>query len=533
MAAIIWWGLTASSWLMLANPELPLWPLAEEICDNGRDDDGDGFIDLQDVDCDCPIVQPQSLIPNPSFEDRKCCPQARSELNCAETWIQASVATTDYLHTCGWMGWENLPPPRPIPHGEGFVGFRDGRFGNVKQANWKEYAGACLLAPMKAFTAYRLRFNIGFTHAINSPPTNVVIFGATDCKALPFGENDANFGCPTNGPGWVRLGAVNVSGTREWIETEINFVPKDNIYAIAIGPDCQAADSETDLYYFLDNLILDQTRNFEFRIAGFGNPCSSSFTLEAPLLSQVDYQWYKDGVALVGQTAQRLTLKTGPGSYQVRLTGPNECLLSLPFNFAPPVRQHQVQQRLCGNQPYRFNGQALTRPGLYRDTLKDGGGCDSIVTLELLPSTDLLDTVAAQIIAGQRFEWQGRNFSQPGQYRLTLASRSGCDSTVLLNLSAFQAYFPNVFSPNGDGSNDRFNAMTGPAIQQVLSLKIFDRWGGLVYSGVNLSPHDTGAGWDGRRGETPLPEGLYLFLATLALNDGVAHQLQGSVLLVR
>ena len=112
-----------------------------EICDNAIDDDGDGLIDLNDSDCNCPEVEPISLIPNPSFEDQECCPSNRSQMNCATTWIQASAPTTDYLHTCGWMGWDDLPPPLPFPDGEGCLGFRNGRPGGGNgedpQPNWK------------------------------------------------------------------------------------------------------------------------------------------------------------------------------------------------------------------------------------------------------------------------------------------------------------------------------------------------------------------------------------------------------------
>ena len=118
----------------------------EEICDNALDDDQDGLIDLNDPDCDCPVVEPVSLIPNPSFEDKTCCPNDRSQLNCAETWIQASEPTTDYLHTCGWMGWDGLPVPMPLPDGQAVVGFRDGRARmGEPDPEWKEYVGACFI----------------------------------------------------------------------------------------------------------------------------------------------------------------------------------------------------------------------------------------------------------------------------------------------------------------------------------------------------------------------------------------------------
>ncbi|MEL6717894.1 MAG: hypothetical protein AAFP82_04195, partial [Bacteroidota bacterium] len=72
----------------------------EEICDNALDDDRDGLIDINDPDCVCEVLEPISLIPNPSFEDLNCCPSGRSQLNCAEVWIQASEPTTDLIHSC-------------------------------------------------------------------------------------------------------------------------------------------------------------------------------------------------------------------------------------------------------------------------------------------------------------------------------------------------------------------------------------------------------------------------------------------------
>ena len=42
--------------------------LEDEICDNAIDDDEDGLIDLNDPDCECLVIEPVSIIPNPSFE---------------------------------------------------------------------------------------------------------------------------------------------------------------------------------------------------------------------------------------------------------------------------------------------------------------------------------------------------------------------------------------------------------------------------------------------------------------------------------
>jgi len=123
---------------------------SQEICDNGIDDDFDGMIDLNDEDCFCAKHIPVSLIPNPSFEEKTCCPKQNARLDCAVGWIQASAPTTDYVHTCGnYLGNTNIPAyaPLPFPDGEGGVGFRDGQ--RHAGSNYKEYVGACLTESME------------------------------------------------------------------------------------------------------------------------------------------------------------------------------------------------------------------------------------------------------------------------------------------------------------------------------------------------------------------------------------------------
>ena len=86
----------------------------QEICDNGIDDDGDGLIDLNDEECVCSTFLPSSLIPNPSFEERTCCPMMNARLDCAVGWRQASAPTTDYVHTCGnYLGNTSIPAFAP------------------------------------------------------------------------------------------------------------------------------------------------------------------------------------------------------------------------------------------------------------------------------------------------------------------------------------------------------------------------------------------------------------------------------------
>jgi gliding motility-associated-like protein len=90
-----------------------------------------------------------------------------------------------------------------------------------------------------------------------------------------------------------------------------------------------------------------------------------------------------------------------------------------------------------------------------------------------------------------------------------------------------------VFSPNGDGVNDLFK-VEGNTIVSVLSLRIFDRWGGLVYERYGLNPADKD-GWDGTFNGKELNPGVYVYRAELLHDDErmTTEVIRGDITLVR
>jgi len=505
-----------------------------EICDNGTDDDADGLIDLNDPDCTCEVIIPESLIPNPSFEDMNCCPSNRSQLDCADVWIQASAPTTDYLHTCGWLGWSEFPPPLPFPDGDAVMGFRDGRVignGNGAETNWKEYAGACLLSPLLAGVPYRFEFYVGFVDPGSSPGLNITFFGSNDCDNLPFGGGDEAFGCPTNGPNWTTLGAKQVVAN-DWIKTTIDILPIQDIYAIVIGPPCEATSVPRSTYYFFDNLVLADLRSFEFVITEVNHPCSFDFTMEVPLEEGIEYQWYKEGVALQNETNPLLSQNYGEGIYQVRFIQDGSCLLTEAFEFKIPETFDEVSVTLCKDEILFFGDQVLDESGDYLDTLRSVNNCDSVVNLTLEILGQQADSLSAKIFEGESYQGVDQNtFSNAGQYTAVLESSLGCDSLVFLDLQYYQVYAPNIFSPNGDGINDYFTLSGSNELIEINSLLIIDRWGNIVFEGSNIIGNDLN-GWDGVVNGSYVESGVYAFIAMIEMDDGIVRQIKGSVKLM-
>lgn len=68
-------------------------------------------------------------------------------------------------------------------------------------------------------------------------------------------------------------------------------------------------------------------------------------------------------------------------------------------------------------------------------------------------------------------------------------------------------YLPNVFTPNGDGLNDSFGYQSNCTPMNYYNLKIYDRWGALLFDS-----YDYNEKWDGKFKGKVCPTGVYSFL---------------------
>ncbi|MGB3801045.1 MAG: gliding motility-associated C-terminal domain-containing protein, partial [Lewinella sp.] len=121
--------------------------------------------------------------------------------------------------------------------------------------------------------------------------------------------------------------------------------------------------------------------------------------------------------------------------------------------------------------------------------------------------------------------------SKTTRYQVTYTSNQGCSQTddiLVVVDESVRLYIPSAFTPNGDGNNDEFQVYPGPSVQQILSFRIHDRWGGMVYEWSGEE-----AGWDGRVGEKLLNTGVYFYLVEVQLINGRTYRTAGSVNLIR
>lgn len=122
-------------------------------------------------------------------------------------------------------------------------------------------------------------------------------------------------------------------------------------------------------------------------------------------------------------------------------------------------------------------------------------------------------------------------------YVLTVTNSSGCSATDDMYLSVDRqllAYIPNVFAPDARVDiNGRFTMSFGPSVQRIKSLRIFDRWGSLLFEVLDAMPNDDSRAWNGvSDGKTVLP-GVYVWALELELVDGKLERKSGEVTVVR
>ena len=83
------------------------------------------------------------------------------------------------------------------------------------------------------------------------------------------------------------------------------------------------------------------------------------------------------------------------------------------------------------------------------------------------------------------------------------------DKTLSASSQSCKLITPNAFTPNDDGVNDFFKlTASGTCEAATFSLKIFDRWGRLVFESADINTE-----WDGNFVGQQLKEGVYLWQA--------------------
>ncbi len=122
------------------------------------------------------------------------------------------------------------------------------------------------------------------------------------------------------------------------------------------------------------------------------------------------------------------------------------------------------------------------------------------------------------------------------EYTVEARNPGGCKATDKLTVFVLcdksNVFIPNTFSPNGSGTNDIFYPR-GSGIFKIKLLRIFNRWGEVVFEKANFSPNDPTAGWDGTVKGKKVNSDVYVYTAELLCENNTSIIINGNIALLR
>jgi uncharacterized protein (TIGR02145 family) len=258
--------------------------------------------------------------------------------------------------------------------------------------------------------------------AVNHQALNGI---ANAALRLIYNSDSLNFlGISNLNPAWNGL-VVNAGNgviTMDWNSSTNQNIPSGNMLKLRFR--VLGSSSLTWDTVFIPSELYDQ--NFNIIPQTFYNGSVTNRTIRSNFQRQI----------CQGQILQMggQSFSAG-GNYQVVLPGSAtacDTLVNLTLNVWPT--QASISANICSNQPYNFGGRNLNVSGVYRDTLINALGCDSIVTLTLTVNPSYQNSISVVQCAGTPFMFGGQFLNASGTYNQTFTSMAGCDSVVQLNL---------------------------------------------------------------------------------------------------
>ncbi|HEX7905222.1 MAG TPA: PKD domain-containing protein [Chitinophagaceae bacterium] len=150
-----------------------------------------------------------------------------------------------------------------------------------------------------------------------------------------------------------------------------------------------------------------------------------------------------------------------------------------------------------------------------------------IVYYNWLPTQNLSCTNCMTPVANPQFTTR---------YVVQIEDRYGCKNsgeiTVQVVCTGQNFFIPNTFSPNGDGSNDVFY-LRGTGLFRVKVLRVFNRWGELVFEKREFPVNNPVYGWDGSYKGKKGQADVYVYQLEILCNNGELIKYAGNIALIQ
>lgn len=151
----------------------------------------------------------------------------------------------------------------------------------------------------------------------------------------------------------------------------------------------------------------------------------------------------------------------------------------------------------------------------------------NVISYSWAPAATLSCSACPQPVASPKFNTT---------YTVSVVDSNGCKNTGQIQIIVIckndNVFVPNTFSPNGDGSNDVFY-VRGRGLERVKLLRIFNRWGEVVFEQQNFPVNDPAYGWNGKfKDHKPIP-GVYVYQVEIFCDNSQIIHFEGNVALIQ
>lgn len=323
--------------------------------------------------------------------------------------------------------------------------------------------------------------------------------------------------CSTGCTGTIQLNPSGGSGALgvKWS----NGATTANLSALCSG-NYTTTITDTRGCLLTDTLTIDNTvLNFNLRILDpiCTNPPSASIQVDSIVGGIAPYQFSLNG-GNYGTANRFSTLVTGQ-RYNISVKDANQCELTKEIALPTVI---PIVLGLPSLQPLRFGDTVQIVPTV------TGGSSNLTYLWSLKKQENTLSCKDCPVTTVKGL--------LNDTIVLSLQDELGCKTsafTLLQIIESSQVYIPNAFSPNKDQRNDVFTVFADPGAGTILLMRIFDRWGELVYEGANFNPNDLSKGWDGTFRGKLANQGIYVYVVEMQYRNGKSKVFKGDLHLLR
>jgi gliding motility-associated-like protein len=404
-------------------------------------------------------------------------------------------------------------------------------------------------------------------------PTCAIPDGAVDLSGLP---SVGNWTVTANPGGIVLIGSgsngtfidLSANTTYTFYVTDINGCISLNSLSAAINPIPNAPASPAASITIQPNCTITTGTievtaplgaNFEYSIDGISFQTSYLFSGLSPGNYSVSVQDLITGCVSAPTNLIVNSLPAAPNAPVVNITEQPTC--TNPYGeieIVSPIGANFQYTMTNGGSiiPLPTTNVGLLNPGqTYSFTVTDiNTGCSSSsfdVTLNNIPVPETVDAgVDYTINLGEsatltasgngNLVWENGDITSTTvsptvstTYVVTLTDANGCTdtdfATVYIAIECGDLFIPTAFTPNGDNMNSQFRIKINPSCVEEMSLKVYDRWGEIIFQTESPTGY-----WDGKYKDKDLDSGVFVYTLNIKLNSETeSKKYSGNVTLIK